>query len=689
MKDSYARHDPRVVTTRAELEADLTMSGLAMVRATQNFIQEAKLHPTVSATMEEVTCLENTKWETESNEEKTTTQRRFVSSESMTGWHERGGDWTRWQLSQSDFGLLHPANAEGKRWRLETQGMKRLAKVPYQDWHADAAAEAKSFCSTPLEATPLSMMHPLTPGGTTILMVPLDLQKAVRVFVPEGHLLIWSGYLKNAGDTFEDDNVTLVTYLTYLKVERTRPMGFTEMGFTEKGFRVATDVATDASVLMCSHTTGHAEAAKRLRSWCEAEFQKTRNSGVTLGSCSGVTHMELQRGDHTLTRHHLATLTRTLTHSRTLTRTLTLTPATILSACLSTNHSPGYKVRLCVRRAYGATTSAGKHKEEMIALIMGRLVKGRKVHGKDAYELIIEVLYVDPTGRKGVLGLHLGQALVAVLATMARTAAGASTSVSLGVGLSSRDSHTSSFWHMLGLSALSGAWKSSGIEVGTLLDNVSKFMPQHSLTRKLLSQSTLSELGIAEDSEQGEEEGGDVEGWDAEAAIAVDSEEEGEGEEGGEEEGEEEGGEEEEGEEEGGEEEGEEEGGEEEEGEEEGGEEEGEEEEEGESHTPLASGSWTTSWSASLSRERLREQEEKEDQERKVHGHCLLLVEHIDEHIDIDKVMGTSCISTHHTTGIGTQSGFEHRRDDTNDPDSDTCEEQAVSTVPQEPEVLD
>jgi hypothetical protein len=118
-------------------------------------------------------------------------------------------------------------------------------------------------------------------------------------------------------------------------------------------------------------------------------------------------------------------------------------------------------------------------------------------------------------------------------------------------------------------------------------------------------------------------------------------------------------------------------------------EEEGEEEEEGESHTPLASGSWTTSWSASLSRERLREQEEKEDQERKVHGHCLLLVEHIDEHIDIDKVMGTSCISTHHTTGIGTQSGFEHRRDDTNDPDSDTCEEQAVSTVPQEPEVLD
>ena len=61
----------------------------------------------------------------------------------------------------------------------------------------------------------------------------------------------------------------------------------------------------------------------------------------------------------------------------------------------------------------------------------------------------------------------------------------------------------------------------------------------------------------------------------------------------------------------------------------------------------------------------MREQEEKEDQERKVHGHCLLLVEHIihiDEHIDIDKVMGTSCISTHHTTGIGAQSGFEHKR---------------------------
>ena len=162
------------------------MSGLAMVRATQNFIQEAA-ESAVSATMEEVTCLENTKWET--HKDKTTTQRRFVSSESGTGWHERGGDWTRWQLSQSDFGLLHTANAKGERWRLETQGMKRLAKVPYQDWHADAAAEAKSFCSTPMEATPLSMMHPLTPGGTTILMVPLDLQKAVRVFVPEGHLL--------------------------------------------------------------------------------------------------------------------------------------------------------------------------------------------------------------------------------------------------------------------------------------------------------------------------------------------------------------------------------------------------------------------------------------------------------------------------------------------------------------------
>ena len=102
LKDSYARHDPRVVTTRAELKADLTMSGLAMVRATQNFIQEAA-DSAVSATMEEVTCLENTKWETQSNEDKTTTQRRFVSSESGTGWHERGGDWTRWQLSQSDF----------------------------------------------------------------------------------------------------------------------------------------------------------------------------------------------------------------------------------------------------------------------------------------------------------------------------------------------------------------------------------------------------------------------------------------------------------------------------------------------------------------------------------------------------------------------------------------------------------
>ena len=163
---------------------------------------------------------------------------------------------------------------------------------------------------------------------------------------------------------------------------------------------------------------------------------------------------------------------------------------------LSTHHSLGHKIRL------GVVWKGEKEKKKkkagiLTAIIMGRLVRwGRsraRARADTQIELVIEVLYVDPAGRLGALGLHIGKALVAVMACVALRAGGPSTLVSLGVGL--RDQHsTADWWKQLGLSG-DRRQSSSEVTLTTLLSNVSKFQPHSDLTSMLTTQSGLTAEG--------------------------------------------------------------------------------------------------------------------------------------------------------------------------------------------------
>ena len=79
-------------------------------------------------------------------------------------------------------------------------------------------------------------------------------------------------------------------------------------GFTTEGTEGTEGfgVRTERSVLDCTHID-HAQAAKHLDKWCNAEFQKHGDRNVTLGTCTGVTHMEDGGlpGDHSTNKHHL------------------------------------------------------------------------------------------------------------------------------------------------------------------------------------------------------------------------------------------------------------------------------------------------------------------------------------------------------------------------------------------------
>ena len=192
--------------------------------------------------------------------------------------------------------------------------------------------------------------------------------------------------------------------------------------------------------------------------------------------------------------------------------TLTLTPTLTLipddnANHLSTHHSLGHKIRLGVVRREGKKTKAGKA-GILTAIIMGRLVRwGRpqtraradsRARAETQVELVIEVLYVDPAGRRGALGLHIGKALVAVMACVALRAGGPSTLVSLGVGLRDQRS-TAAWWKQLGLPG--GGRQPAEVALSTLLSNVWKFRPHSDLTSMLTTQSSLAAQG-----EGGEEE---------------------------------------------------------------------------------------------------------------------------------------------------------------------------------------
>ena len=92
----------------------------------------------------------------------------------------------------------------------------RLEGVACQLWHGDAA-EVNSLPlhgTNNFDALPLSALHPLSPGGTTILIVPIDTRTPSQVLVPPGFVLIWRGDLEHAGDEFlGSENLALFTYI--------------------------------------------------------------------------------------------------------------------------------------------------------------------------------------------------------------------------------------------------------------------------------------------------------------------------------------------------------------------------------------------------------------------------------------------------------------------------------------------
>ena len=76
----------------------------------------------------------------------------------------------------------------------QSAGLLRLKGVLRQQWHADAAQANSLTQQDPdealdeFDALPLSALHPLSPGGSTILIVPSDTRVPSQAFVPTGHM---------------------------------------------------------------------------------------------------------------------------------------------------------------------------------------------------------------------------------------------------------------------------------------------------------------------------------------------------------------------------------------------------------------------------------------------------------------------------------------------------------------------
>ena len=165
----------------------------------------------------------NTSWVAIINDGKDNSGSRLrkTSLTSEDNWQKAGANWLR--------GALEPLVLNGSTWSrgdctgpriYQTAGLLRLTGVLRQHWHADAALANSLLLQEPdeeldeFDALPLSALHPLSPGGTTILIVPSNTHVPSQAFVPPGHVLIWRGDLEHAGDEFLcSDNLALFTYI--------------------------------------------------------------------------------------------------------------------------------------------------------------------------------------------------------------------------------------------------------------------------------------------------------------------------------------------------------------------------------------------------------------------------------------------------------------------------------------------
>ena len=221
----YTVRKPPVVRTQEQLQAALQQMGAALVK-TGDFLGP-EVEPTARSSraaargaglkpsLNKIRDGSNTSWVAITNKGSGDSGPRLrkVSLTSKDNWQKAGATW----LEEA----LHPLGLEagdacvGPRI-YQPAGLMRLQGVACQLWHGDAA-EVNSLQlrdSNDFDALPFSALHPLSPGGTTILIVPIDTRTPSQVFVPPGFVLIWRGDLEHAGDEFlGSENLALFTYI--------------------------------------------------------------------------------------------------------------------------------------------------------------------------------------------------------------------------------------------------------------------------------------------------------------------------------------------------------------------------------------------------------------------------------------------------------------------------------------------
>ena len=225
----YPVAKPPEVRTQEQLQAALQQMGAALVK-TGDFLGP-EVEPTARSSraaargvgqmpsLSKIRDVNNTSWVAITNKGSGDSGPRLrkISLASKDNWQEAGATWLK--------EALQPLGLNKSTWAgdacvgpriYQPAGLMRLQGVACQLWHGDAAEvnslqlhEADDF-----DALPLSALHPLSPGGTTILIVPIDTRTPSQVFVPPGFVLIWRGDLEHAGDEFlGSDNLALFTYI--------------------------------------------------------------------------------------------------------------------------------------------------------------------------------------------------------------------------------------------------------------------------------------------------------------------------------------------------------------------------------------------------------------------------------------------------------------------------------------------
>ena len=225
----YTVAQPPVVRTQKQLQAALQQVGAALVK-TGDFLgpevepiarssRAAAREVASMPSLNKIRDVNNTSWVAITNKGSGDSGPRLrkISLTSMDNWQEAGATWLK--------EALQPLGLNKSTWAgdacvgpriYQPAGLMRLEGVACQLWHGDAA-EVNSLPlhqSDDFDALPLSALHPLSPGGTTILIVPIDTRTPSQVFVPPGFVLIWRGDLEHAGDEFlGSENLALFTYI--------------------------------------------------------------------------------------------------------------------------------------------------------------------------------------------------------------------------------------------------------------------------------------------------------------------------------------------------------------------------------------------------------------------------------------------------------------------------------------------